>query len=99
MDAVTRLRRSIMPIPTDRGYVILSKDAAGTMTVRVSVTPPDRGRSRQVFAEHTGETRVAVDSGVRLVNSGDVSWSTTPVQVFVDSRGVVNIRPVHGAEA
>ena len=84
-----------MAIPTDRGYVILSKDAAGKTTVRVSTTPPDKRGSGQIFAEHTGETRVALDSRVRLVTSGNASWSTTPVQVFVDAHGVVHIAPTH----
>jgi hypothetical protein len=82
-----------MAIPTDRGYVILSKDAAGRITVGVSVTPPQSGKSSDIFAEHVGEQRVAVRSGVKLVTSGNVSWSTAPVQVFVDSRGLVHIAP------
>jgi hypothetical protein len=82
-----------MAIPTDRGYVILSKDAAGSITVSVSVTRPNEGRSSQIFAEHVGEARIALDNAVKLVTSGGVSWSTVPVQVFVDPKGVVNITP------
>jgi hypothetical protein len=80
-----------MAIPTDRGYAILSADESGKLTVSVSVTLPDQDGSSQIFAEHTGESRVAVDPGIPLARAGNVSWTTVPVQVFVDSRGTVHV--------
>ena len=34
-----------------------------------------------------------VDPGVRLTKHGKLSWTGSPVQVFVSSAGTVNIAP------
>jgi hypothetical protein len=99
-----------MSIPTNQGYAIISAEASGMLTVSISVSRPDQGGSDEIYAEHTGERKVAVDPSIPLATSGNVSWTTVPVQVFVDSEGTVNIasvtrtglmsRPrVHGGQA
>jgi hypothetical protein len=82
-----------MAIPTDRGYAILTRTADGKVTVSVSTSVPHAGDARDAFAQHVGESRVHIDPSVQLVNSGQRSWTTKPVQVFVDSAGLVHITP------
>jgi|SwirhisoilCB2_FD_contig_31_18651457_length_490_multi_4_in_0_out_0_2 hypothetical protein len=81
-----------MAIPTDRGYAILTQTADGKLTIGVSTSVPHAG-DNHVFAQHVGETRVHVDPSVQLVKHGQLSWTTTPVQVFVGTDGLVNIAP------
>jgi hypothetical protein len=83
----------MMAIPTDRGYAILNHTADGKLTVSVSTSVPHAGDAHSVFAQHVGESRVHVDPSVTLVKKGQLSWTTKPVQVFVDSAGLVNIAP------
>jgi hypothetical protein len=88
-----------MAIPTDRGYVILSESPDGQLTVRISASQPVAGKADDVFAEHVGESRVRIDPSVQLVKHGKLSWTTSPVQVFVSSAGTVNITPARSAVA
>lgn len=83
-----------MAIPTDRGYAIISVDATGKITVSVSATLPDQGGSEHIFAVHSGESKVAVHEDVALTKMGNLSWTTVPVQVFVDARGLVHVAQV-----
>ncbi|MEO6703367.1 MAG: hypothetical protein ABI140_17775 [Jatrophihabitantaceae bacterium] len=82
-----------MAIPTDRGYVILSKASDGKLTVSVSTSAPIAGKSSDVFAQHVGESAVHIDPAVSLVERGALSWTTRPVRVFVGQGGLVNIAP------
>lgn len=83
-----------MSIPTDRGYAIIQKTAAGTYTVGVTVVKPEEGGLDHVHARHAGQSSVVVDQSVALVRSGDLAWTQSPVQVFVDPRGRVNVSPL-----
>ena len=82
-----------MAIPTDRGYAILTETPDGQLTVRISASQPVAGRADDVFAEHVGESRVRIDPSVQLAKHGKLSWTTSPVQVYVSSAGTVNITP------
>jgi hypothetical protein len=86
-----------MAIPTDRGYAILSEAPDGRLTVRVSTSQPVAGHAVDVFAEHVGESRVRIDPKVQLAKHGTLSWTTSPVQVYVSSAGTVNIAPARSS--
>lgn len=82
-----------MAIPTDRGFVIVNRGNDGKLTVSVSTSAPLAGKSKDVFAQHVGESRVQIDPSVHFVKHGNLSWTTTPVRVFVGSDGLVNVAP------
>lgn len=83
-----------MPIPTDRGYAIITVDEAGKTTVSVSASLPEQGRSESIYAVHSGESKVAVHKEVALTRTGKVVWSTSPAQVYADAAGLVHVAPL-----
>lgn len=85
-----------MPTPTDRGYAIIQKTAAGTYTIGVSVVKPEEGGLDHVHARYARQSSFVIDKSVTLVTSGDLAWTKSPVQVFVDPRGRVNVSPLAG---
>ena len=88
-----------MAIPTDRGYAIVTETPDGRFTVSISASKPVAGKAADVFAEHVGESGVRVDPSVQLTKHGKLSWTDSPVQVFVSSAGTVNIAPTRSATA
>ncbi|MBE1492787.1 hypothetical protein [Plantactinospora soyae] len=80
-----------MAIPTDRGHVILTEDAAGQTTVMVGTGLTD-GAVQNVYAKHVGAAEVKVHPGVRLANGSHGRHSLDVVEVYVGGDDVVNIR-------
>jgi hypothetical protein len=81
----------MMAIPTDRGHVILTQDAAGATTVMVGTSLLD-GEVQNVYAQHVGAGEVRVHPGVRLADGHDGRYSLDVVEVYVGGDNVVNIR-------
>jgi hypothetical protein len=80
-----------MAIPTDRGHVILTKDAAGQTTVMVG-TSLMNGTVQNVYARHVGAGNVKVHPGVRFATGRDGQHTLDVVEVFVADDDSVHIR-------
>lgn len=80
-----------MAIPTDRGHVLVTEDAAGGTTVMVGTSLLD-GKVQNVYAQHVGAGKVNLHPGVRLADDPDGRYSLDVVEVFVDTDNAVNIR-------
>lgn len=84
-----------MAIPTDRGHVILTEDAAGT-TVMIGTNLLD-GEVQNVYAQHVGAGEVRVHPGVRLAEGNGGRYSLDVVEVYVGDDNTVNIRQLEAA--
>lgn len=80
-----------MAIPTDRGHVILTKDAAGQTTVMVG-TSLINGAVQNVYARHVGAGTVKVHPGVRFATGKHGEHTLDVVEVFVADDDSVHIR-------
>jgi hypothetical protein len=80
-----------MAIPTDRGHVILTKDAAGNTTVMVGTSLTD-GAVQNVYARHVGAGNVTVHPGVRFATGRHGDYTLDVVEVFVGDDRTVHIR-------
>ncbi|MET7401634.1 hypothetical protein ABZS66_49960 [Dactylosporangium sp. NPDC005572] len=86
-----------MAIPTDRGHVILTKDAAGATTVMVGTSLTD-GNVQNVYARHVGVGNLRVHPGVRLAAGKHGQHSLDVVEVFVGADDSVHIRRTEASD-
>lgn len=80
-----------MPMGTDRGIAVVTRDADGQQTVLVCSNVRD-GRPVDVFAMHVGPPSLVIDADVKLVRNGPLSHTPAMVLVSTDSNGVVRIQ-------
>jgi len=87
-----------MPMGTDRGIAVVTRDADGRRTVLVCSDVRD-GKPVDVFAMHVGPPSLVIEPDVTLVRTGALSHSQTMVLVSTDPNGVVHIQapPVAGS--
>ena len=90
-----------MPIPTDRGYVVVSDEGDGTKTVSVAAEIVS-GEPAGVYAMHVGSPSVVIHPEVRLVEGRFNSFTPDVAEVFIDEAGTVHVagvRSAHGARS
>ncbi len=85
-----------MPIPTDRGYVVLTRADDGTETLSVCAAMRG-GQPTAAFAVHQGR-RVVLDEGVRLVEGPTRRFSRNVLEVYVAPDGVLHVAEPHAAD-
>jgi hypothetical protein len=84
-----------MPIPTDRGYVVVLDESDGTQTVLIG-SDANGGHPAIVYAMHVGSTAVAIHDDVELRGNGPRRFTTEIAEVYVDDAGTVHVAPVEG---
>lgn len=80
-----------MAIPTDRGYVVLTREDDGTTSV-VICTDLIGDSPRNPYAMHPHRPSVSVDRAVELATSGKTQHTTRVVEVCVAPDGTVRVR-------
>jgi hypothetical protein len=86
-----------MSIPTDRGYVVLTKEDDGTISV-VVCAGLTRGYPTAPYAVHPHRSHVALDGKVKIVNAGRARHTTEVVEVSIDDSDTVHIGVPHTSE-
>lgn len=84
-----------MPLPTDRGVVVIDVEDDGTSTVRICAEVVN-GAPVDVFAEHHGAVHVRVHNDVPMFTHGRRSVSKRIAEVY-DDNGTINVGRVRGA--
>jgi hypothetical protein len=79
-----------MPLPTDRGYVLVTKEDDGTQTIMVCAGITN-GEPVDVYAMHVRSSSVVIHPDVKLVRAGSVSYTNKVVEVFADEAGTVHV--------
>jgi hypothetical protein len=87
-----------LPIPTDRGYVVVTQDDAGKQTVMIG-TKPNNGHPDTVYAMHVSPSGVNVHSEVTMLGSRSRQFTADLAEVYVDDQGIVHIATVDGLNA
>ncbi len=85
-----------MPIPTDRGYVVVVDEDDGSKSVLITSNAKG-GHPTDVYAMHVRTSALAIDSGVELRANGSCRFTTQIAEVYVDDAGTVHVATVHGA--
>jgi hypothetical protein len=85
-----------MPIPTDRGYVVVVDEDDGSKTVLVTSNAKG-GHPTDVYAMHTGSSALAIHDDVELRANGSRRFTTQVAEVYVDDGGLVHVATVRGA--
>ena len=88
-----------MPIPTDRGYVVIAPNDAGTQTVMIG-TAPNNGRPDTVYALHVvPEGSINIHEDVTMLASDPLQFTDELAEVYVDDQNVVHVASVDGLHA
>ena len=83
-----------LPMPTDRGYAVLSRNDDGTMTVKIA-TGIEKGKLVGVYAQHVQAPALRVDPAIRWVSAAAHRYTANVVEVFA-AGGAVIIRTPRG---
>jgi hypothetical protein len=85
-----------MPIPTDRGYVVVVDETDGTKTVLIGADA-NGGYPKTVYAMHRAPVAVVVHPDVELHgNEAARQFTADLAEVFVDDDGAVHVARVEG---
>jgi len=87
-----------MPIPTDRGYVVVVEDDAGTQTVMIG-SKPNGGNADTVYAMHVSPNAIDIHSDVTMQGSSARRFTRDLAEVYVDDQGTVHIAAIEGLSA
>jgi hypothetical protein len=80
-----------MPMPTDRGHVVISDEADGTKTVLICADVI-KGHPQNVYAMHVRTTNLQVHPEVVLAHgTAGTQFSSDIVEVHRDDSGVVHV--------
>jgi hypothetical protein len=85
-----------VPLPTDRGYVVITDEADGTRTVHICASIND-GSPQNVFAQHVRSPVVSIHPDVATVQAGSSTCTTDIAQVYADEEGTVHVASVSQA--
>lgn len=80
-----------MPIPTDRGMLVVHTEADGTTSLSVCAKVIN-GRPTDVYARHHHAWRVNIDPDVALTPHGKDRYTREIVEVSRSADGVVSVR-------
>lgn len=86
-----------LPMPTDRGYAVISSNDDGTVTVKIA-TGIEKGQPVGIYAQHVRAPAVRVDPAVRWVSAASYHYTAKVVEVFTGDRAVI-IRTPSGLPA
>ena len=76
------------PMPTDRGYAVMSSNDDGTMTVKIA-TGIENGQPVGIYAQHVGAPAVRVDPAIRWIRTGSHHYTAKVVEVFTGGGAVI----------
>jgi hypothetical protein len=85
-----------MPIPTDRGYVVVVEEDDGSKTVLIT-SNANGGHPTDIYAMHVRTSGLAVHDDVELRGNGPRRFTTQIAEVYVDDGGTVHVATVRGA--
>jgi hypothetical protein len=85
------------PMPTDRGYAVMSSNDDGTVTIQIA-TGIEMGQPVGIYAQHVRAPAVRIDPAVRWVRAASHQYTAKVVEVFTGG-GVVIIRVPTGSLA
>jgi hypothetical protein len=85
------------PMPTDRGYAVISSNDDGTQTVKIA-TGIENGQPVGIYAQHVRASAVRIDPAVRWIRSASHQYTAKVVEVFTGD-GAVIIRAPRGSLA
>ncbi len=77
-----------LPMPTDRGYAVMSRNDDGTVTVKIA-TGIENGRPVGVYAQHVAAPAIRVDPAVRWVRDASYHYTAKVVEVFTGGDAVI----------
>lgn len=77
-----------LPMPTDRGYAVLSSNDDGTVTVRIA-TGIENGEPVGIYAQHVRAPAVRVNPAVRWVSADARRYTARVVEVFTGGDAVI----------
>jgi hypothetical protein len=80
-----------MATPTDRGFVVIDRNADGTSTVMVAAAV-EHGKPVNVYAMYKDTPLVRVDPALRMVDAGTRRYTCQVGEVFPASDGGVYVR-------
>jgi hypothetical protein len=83
-------RNPVMPIPNDHGYVVLTREDDGTISVMVC-SDLINGTPSNPYAVHPHRASVSIDKTVSLATSGRTRYTTQTVTVIVAPDGTVQV--------
>jgi hypothetical protein len=87
-----------MSIPTDRGFVALTRHGGITRSIDVCLRIID-GKPHDIFATHAGPGAVVIHSGVELVATEYGAFTQDLVEVYVDPAGGVHVAKPTGVHS
>lgn len=87
-----------LPMPTDRGYAVVSSNDDGTLTVQIA-TGIEKGQPVGIYARHVRAPAVRVDPAVRWVSAASYRYTAKVVEVFTGGNAAVIIRAPKGLPA
>lgn len=87
-----------LPMPTDRGYAVVSSNDDGTVTVKIA-TGIEKGQPVGIYAQHVRAPAVRVDPAVRWVRTATYHHTAKVVEVFAGGNAAVFIRAPKGLPA
>jgi hypothetical protein len=80
-----------MPIPTDRGMLVVHAEADGTTSLSICAKVIN-GQPTDVYARHHHALRVNIDPDVKLTPHGKNRYTQEIVEVVGSVEGVVSVR-------
>lgn len=77
-----------LPMPTDRGYAVISGNDDGTVTVKIA-TGIEKGQPVGIYAQHVRAPALRVDPAVRWVSAASYRYTAKVVEVFTGGGAVI----------